>query len=354
MRQPDTGTQEPAHPGTDSTWRGGGEGHRARHPGSVTVTSVDAAPLVAPDAHDVRPARDELGAFLRSRRERLSPADVGLPPGFRRRTPGLRREEVAQLAGIGVTWYTWLEQGRPINASAQVLDAIARTLRLDAAERTHLHRLAAGPEGPDGAGAGVAAELGHHLAPEIQTVLDAVTDMPACVYSSRYDLLAWNATYRTLFPSLVVAPIDERNALWHILATSGCCCRFLNRATEVPRMVATFRGAFARHMGDPAWTGFVERLSAASPEFAELWEGHDVALPHNTHKVFDHHIVGVLHLTVTSLEVSASPEARVLVYTPADEASRAGLAWLAAHPEAPACEHHQALLETAQVAAAAL
>src|SRR6201987_3067237 len=89
--------------------------------------------------------RAELAAFLRSRRERISPEQAGLPPGLRRRTPGLRREEVAQLAGVGVTWYTWLEQGRPINASVQVLSAVAQTLSLDQAEREHLYRLAAGP-----------------------------------------------------------------------------------------------------------------------------------------------------------------------------------------------------------------
>ncbi|MEV4325694.1 helix-turn-helix transcriptional regulator, partial [Microbispora rosea] len=105
--------------------------------------------------------REELAAFLRSRRERIRPEDVGLPPGLRRRTPGLRREEVAQLAGVGVTWYTWLEQGRPINASVQVLDAIARTLRLDAAEREHLYRLADLPEiaDPAGDGEGLDAEV---------------------------------------------------------------------------------------------------------------------------------------------------------------------------------------------------
>src|SRR2546429_6615547 len=91
--------------------------------------------------------RHELAAFLRSRRERISPEDAGLPSGYRRRTAGLRREEVAQLSGVGVTWYTWLEQGRPINASVQVLDAIARTLRLDPAERAHLYRLAEVPAG---------------------------------------------------------------------------------------------------------------------------------------------------------------------------------------------------------------
>jgi transcriptional regulator with XRE-family HTH domain len=303
----------------------------------VTVTVVDAGPAPGPERSpepEGKPVRPELGAFLRSRRERLTPADVGLAPGFRRRTPGLRREEVAQLAGIGVTWYTWLEQGRPINASGQVLEAIARTLRLDAAERSHLHRLAAVPGGP-----GIDA-VDRRLAPEIQTILDGLAGLPACVYTSRYDLLAWNATYRALFPSLVAAPVERRNALWHIFAASGCCCRFVNRGTEMPRMVAMLRGAFGRHVGDPAWTGFVDDLTQASPAFAELWAGHDVALPETTLKIFEHHLVGEVRLRVTSLEVATAPETRMLVYTPTDEASRAGVAWLAEHPDAPACDHH--------------
>ncbi|HEV7760535.1 MAG TPA: helix-turn-helix transcriptional regulator, partial [Acidimicrobiales bacterium] len=273
----------------------------------MTVTVVDAGPAPGPESSPGperspgpggKPVRAELGAFLRSRRERLTPADVGLAPGFRRRTPGLRREEVAQLAGIGVTWYTWLEQGRPINASGQVLEAIARTLRLDAAERSHLHRLAAVPGGP---GIGT---VDRRLAPEIQTILDGLAGLPACVYTSRYDLLAWNATYGALFPSLVVAPVERRNALWHLFAASGCCCRFVNRGTEMPRMVAMLRGAFGRHVGDPAWTGFVDDLTQASPAFAELWAGHDVALPETTLKIFEHHIVGEVRLRVTSLEVA--------------------------------------------------
>src|SRR5687767_5290314 len=113
---------------------------------SSPARPVPPNPQTSPDRWEEPRARRELGAFLRSRRERLTPGDVGLAPGLRRRTPGLRREEVAQLAGIGVTWYTWLEQGRPINASVQVIDALARTLRLDGAERIHLRRLAALPE----------------------------------------------------------------------------------------------------------------------------------------------------------------------------------------------------------------
>src|SRR5262244_597804 len=118
----------------------------------------------------VRLRRRELAAFLRSRRERVTPEDVGLPTGSRRRTAGLRREEVAQLAGVGVTWYTWLEQGRPINASVQVLDAIARTLRLDAVERAHLFRLADVP----GAATPAADCPECPLPPDVQRVLDSI------------------------------------------------------------------------------------------------------------------------------------------------------------------------------------
>jgi transcriptional regulator with XRE-family HTH domain len=131
--------------------------------------------------------RTELAAFLRARRERISPEDVGLPPGTRRRTAGLRREELAQLAGVGVTWYTWLEQGRPINASVQVLDAIATTLRLDTVERAHLFRLADLP-----GTAAAAADCGDCPLPaEVQQILGAIK-LPACVLTERFDVIAWS------------------------------------------------------------------------------------------------------------------------------------------------------------------
>src|SRR5215472_5696306 len=128
--------------------------------------------------------RAELAAFLRTRRERITPEQAGLPPGSRRRTPGLRREEVAQLSGVGVTWYTWLEQGRPINASPQVLSAIARTLLLDQAEREHLFRLA---DLPDAAGAGPGLTPCEQVLPEVQEILDTLSPMPACVLNERFD-----------------------------------------------------------------------------------------------------------------------------------------------------------------------
>src|ERR1700745_4257613 len=155
----------------------------------MTATTTETT-TVRSAAKDIR--AHELAPFPRGRRERISPEDVGLPPGPRRRTAGLRREELAQLAGVGVTWYTWLEQGRPINASVQVLDAIARTLRLDATERGHLFRLA---DVPGAAGPADCVEC--TLPPEVQRILDSIP-YPANVLTERFDLLAWNRLYDAL------------------------------------------------------------------------------------------------------------------------------------------------------------
>ncbi|MBO4274923.1 helix-turn-helix transcriptional regulator [Microbispora triticiradicis] len=283
--------------------------------------------------------RQELAAFLRSRRERIRPEDVGLPPGLRRRTPGLRREEVAQLAGVGVTWYTWLEQGRPINASAQVLDAVARTLRLDAAEREHLYRLA---DMPEASGPG---DDGHLLGPEVHTILRHLNPLPACVYNARYDLLAWNEAYGAVFASVVGEgagrPAAERNVLWRVFTLPDCCCPLANKEEELPQMVATLRAAFGRHLGEPAWTGFVARLSEASPLFARMWATHDVARPGVRMKLFKHSAVGMIRMASTSMALAAPPEARVVVYTPMDDDSRWRVEWLRAHPETSHCGRHE-------------
>jgi len=268
--------------------------------------------------------RAELAAFLRSRRERISPADAGLPPGPRRRTAGLRREEVAQLSGVGVTWYTWLEQGRPINPSAQVLDAVARTLRLDTQEREHLYRLADPASGPP-------APVPDGLLPaEIQQILDGLTTLPASVVNERFDLLAWNAAFAALFPSVAGAPAQDRNTLWLCFTHPGCCHPYLNRAGQLGRMVAQLRAAYGRHVGEPAWTGFVRRLQAASPEFARMWAEHEVANPASYLKLFRHPAYERLAMTTNSLAVLAVPGTRMVVYTPADEPTRKAVACLIA------------------------
>ncbi|MFG3040366.1 MULTISPECIES: helix-turn-helix transcriptional regulator [unclassified Streptomyces] len=271
-----------------------------------------------------RRRRPELAAFLRSRRARVTPEDVGMPPGLRRRTPGLRREEVAQLSGVGVTWYTWLEQGRPINASAQVLDAVARTLRLDRPEREHLYHLAEVPYAPDRAAAD--AEV---VSPEIQGILDALDPHPAVLYNARYDVLATNTMYERLLmqdgQGLDTGPFGIRNVLWALFTVPGPKCPVVDRKRELPLMVAQLRGAYGRHVGEPAWEEFVRRLAEASGEFARLWRSGDVVPPGTRVKTFRHERVGEVRLTSVSLSVNGMPECRIVAYTPNDEESRLGI-----------------------------
>ena len=268
--------------------------------------------------------RTELAAFLRARRERIRPEDVGLPPGTRRRTAGLRREELAQLAGVGVTWYTWLEQGRPIHASVQVLDAVATTLRLDAVERAHLFRLADLP-----GAATAASDCGDcTLPPEVQQVLDAIR-FPACVLTERFDVIAWNDVYAGLFPGITEAPPGERNTLLVFLTDPPCCSPLQNQGRHCIALVGQLRAAYGRHVGDPAWTHFIRRLEAISPAFAEAWASHDVAQPTSHTKHFRHATFGHLTTRSTSFSVTAVPGARLVVYTPDDEPSEKAIARLA-------------------------
>jgi transcriptional regulator with XRE-family HTH domain len=270
--------------------------------------------------------RTELASFLRTRRERIRPEDVGMAPGSRRRTSGLRREEVAQLAGVGVTWYTWLEQGRPINASSQVLDAIARTLKLDPVERTHLFRLAGVP------GTDTLATPSEccPLPAEVQDILDALTAVPASVVNERFDLLAWNNIYATIYPRVTSAPPTERNTLLATLTGPDCCNPVGSAEVVCDTMIGQLRAAYGRHVGDPAWTHFIRGLEAVSPAFARAWAAHDVAQPKAWVKAFRHPGIGVVRVTSTSFAVSAVPGARMVVYTPSDAESRIALDRLAA------------------------
>jgi transcriptional regulator with XRE-family HTH domain len=270
--------------------------------------------------------RSELAAFLRSRRERISPEDVGLPPGLRRRTAGLRREEVAQLAGVGVTWYTWLEQGRRINASVQVLDAVARTLQLDQAEHQHLYRLADVPE----ASAGGAPADCPPITADIQGILDGLSPLPATVLSERFDVLAWNDAYAAVWPGVIGRRPADRNVLWLVFNFPDCCNPYVNRDEQLSTLVAQLRGAYGRHVGEPVWTGFVQRLQAASPQFSRLWAEQHVASPATYLKIFRHPAHERLVMTTTSLGVLSIPGTRLVVYTPADDTCRDAIAGLLA------------------------
>jgi transcriptional regulator with XRE-family HTH domain len=213
------------------------------------------------------PRRSELGDFLRSRRERLSPATLGLPNGKRRRTAGLRREEVAELAGIGVDWYTRLEQGRSVSPSVTTIDALARALRLSKAEHGHLRALSRQ--------AGRRAFTPESVPATVRRVVEGL-NQPAYLTGRRWDVLAWNAAAAELFAFDRVAQ-EDRNTLVSVLTNPHT--RRLFGGTwegEARRMVAEFRATHDLWAGDPAFVALLERLRDGCPEFAGWWEAHDI------------------------------------------------------------------------------
>jgi transcriptional regulator with XRE-family HTH domain len=272
--------------------------------------------------------RRELGAFLRSRRERMTPECVGLIASARRRTPGLRREEVAQLAGVGVTWYTWLEQGRDIRPSAQVLDAIARTLSFDAQERSHLFTLA-------GTADGNAATLSARLSPAVELVLEQLEPYPALAVNARYDILAFNRIWVSTFPFVETLPRDDQNCLWLLFTAPEWRRALVDWDESATRMVAQYRAAMAEHVAEPQWKALVTRLNRASPEFAEMWARHDVRGPETAIKRVRHPLVGMLRLEYTYLWLDPGLGTRITTYTPADTRTAAKLDELARRISAP-------------------
>ncbi|MDX3077361.1 helix-turn-helix transcriptional regulator [Streptomyces sp. MI02-7b] len=260
-------------------------------------------------------ARQELASFLRSRRERIAPEQVGLTPGRRRRTPGLRREEVAQLAAVGVTWYTWLEQAREIQISAQVADAIARALMLDPNERTHLFRLA-GVTDPN------PRARCPGMSDQIREMLGKLEPLPAAVLNSRTDVIAHNRTYGRLVADLDALPFEDRNIMWLAFTDAAWRAGMPDWKEASRQMVAKYRAAMAEHLAEPAWKSLVKRLEQASPEFRELWERHEVQEPENRAKRFLNPYVGLLTFDFTHLWLGPRQGPRLVTYTPADDLTR--------------------------------
>ena len=216
--------------------------------------------------------RHDLAAFLRARREAVTPGQVGLPDSGRRRTPGLRREEVATLAGVGVTWYTWLEQGRDIGVSSPVLERIARVLKMDGTQRRHLFLLAQNrpPVEP--------GRTWCSVPPLVRRLMDDWPDHPAYVLNLRWDLLAWNRAAESMF-GFERWPAGERNFLWLLFNDPALRERFVDWEEQTPRMLASFRRDFVRAASDPGIADLVESLSRVSPEFQRWWPCQDVTAP---------------------------------------------------------------------------
>ncbi|RSO01634.1 DNA-binding protein [Streptomyces sp. WAC 05379] len=262
--------------------------------------------------------RHELAAFLRHRREHIAPEQVGLPRGSRRRTPGLRREEVAHLAAVGVTWYTWLEQARDIQVSVQVLDALARTLMLDPSERSHLFQLA-------GAVDPTPATACPSVTPAMRAVLEQLEPYPACLQNSRYDILAHNRTYGLLLCDLEAVPPEDRNCMILSYTNQDWQSSIVHLEETQRLMAARFRAAMAGHLGEPAWKMLLGRLRTESPAFREVWERHEVVSHRSKRKEFLNRHVGRILVDHTDLWLSPDVGPRMVTYVPADEESRVRL-----------------------------
>ena len=238
-----------------------------------------------------------------------------MAPGSRRRTPGLRREEVALLAGVGVTWYTWLEQGRQINASTQVLDAVASTLRLARAEREHLYRLAEATP--------LRTECAGRAVPDaIREIVDSLDPLPASLLNGRHDMLMSNSASEELFWEWHTMPCVHKNTLWCCITEPTARGKFPEYDAHIRYLVARMRSAYSRHIGDPDWEEDIRRLASLSREFADLWARHEVADPEPRTLTYLHPQAGMLCLAVSELQVPAMPEARIVVYTPQDDQTR--------------------------------
>jgi transcriptional regulator with XRE-family HTH domain len=253
------------------------------------------------------PRRVEFGDFLRSRREKLAPKTVGLPAGTRRRTAGLRREEVAQLAGIGVDWYIRLEQGRTVSPSVTTVDALARALRLTKTEHAHLKALAR-----DGDKRAFTREI---VPPSIQRMIESL-NQPAYITGRRWDVLAWNDAAEEVF-AFGQLPERDRNTLLLVMTDKQRRKLYGASWTDIAKgMVAMFRATHDVWAGDPAFAELLTRLREGSPEFVKWWEAHEIRSTISGRKTMSHPTLGVLNFEHTSFQANDDPALKLVIYTP--------------------------------------
>ncbi|MEV0905570.1 helix-turn-helix transcriptional regulator [Streptomyces hokutonensis] len=282
--------------------------------------------------------KPRLGEFLRTRRAQLRPADVGIPDfGERRRVPGLRRDELARLAGVGLSYYTRLEQGSSLNASPEVLDALARALGLDEVERAHLHDLA---------GAARRVTTRRRPAPErvgdaTRQLLAALGDAPALVLGRRSDVLNWNRTGHALFAGHLEARIPEQpdlrpNMARLVFLDAHTRDLFVDWPKKARNVVGKLRLAAGQRPDDPRLASLIGELTMNSPEFATMWAEHGVRKWALATYRMHHPVVGRMELNLQSLPVPQEDGQRIVVATAgADTASAAALSLLA-RPGIPA------------------
>jgi transcriptional regulator with XRE-family HTH domain len=252
----------------------------------------------------------EFGDFLKTRRAKILPSQVGLPEGARRRTPGLRREEVASLSGVGLTWYTWIEQGRPIQVSRQMLYSLARTLMLDKQEIIHLYTLA-GQAPPTSF-----PNYNETVNPMLQHVLDSLEYSPATIMDTRWNVIAWNKAASSLSLDYSKIDIYKRNMLRIMFTNEELKKTFIDWRSAAQGMVARFRCDCSKFIGDPWIEEFVNELKSESKEFDLWWSMHDVKTEDNRFKTIIHPVLGNLDFEETSYLVADNASLRINIFTP--------------------------------------
>ena len=253
--------------------------------------------------------RAELAEFLRTRRESVSPEQVGLPRGVgHRRTPGLRREEVALLAGVSITWYTWLEQGRRINASPDVMSAIGRALRLDDAGIEHLRTLAQPSPSP------IAAP--QEAPSALVRLIESMEPAPAYVLGPRWEFLAWNQAEARLYPRIVDLEGIDRNLLWVLFADPYTRELIVDWDIHARQALAEFRAATTPYRADPEFLELIGKLQAESDEFATWWPEHGVAQFETRLRRFRHPAAGLLTFEYQQMAPVEWPSLRVACQLP--------------------------------------
>jgi transcriptional regulator with XRE-family HTH domain len=258
-----------------------------------------------------------LSAFLKGQRAKIIPESVGLTTGTRRRTPGLRREEVAQLAGVSPTWYTWLEQGRDIKVSTSVLDCIASALRLTMDERKYLYALAL----ESGAGASLLKEELPVISPSLQRILHELRFCPTIITDRRYYIVGWNEAASNVFLDFEQIPSEQRNMIRLLFTRKEFQRLAVNWEHFIKGFLAIFRAYYGQYVEDDWYDRFLEEMKGVHPDFNHLWQQSEVKTAPDVLIEFRHAKVGKMLFHLTSLQVQGSGDLRCSIYTPAPDSS---------------------------------
>ncbi|QQZ07796.1 helix-turn-helix transcriptional regulator [Heyndrickxia vini] len=259
----------------------------------------------------------EMSDFLKAKRSKIHPQMVGLPTGTRRRTPGLRREEVAQLAGVSTTWYTWLEQGRDINVSTSVLDSVSKALQLNMDERKYLYALATG----EGTKPELMMENEPKISPSLNKILQELKVCPTIISDRRCNIVGWNEAAANVFLNFAEIDYDKRNLIYLLFARKELKSLAVNWEHFVNGYLAIFRTYYGQYVADPWYDQFIDKMEKEYSEFHDMWNQSEVSSAPEVIIEFRHAKAGKMLFHLTSLQIQGTNELRCSIYTPSEEST---------------------------------